>query len=143
MMNLLSKLTLSVALITIAGSAIAPTTVAEPVLGTTAAAISIKFQDSVPSSGSFSVNTGNGGGATNGNTTGVKEISAAIATGETKATATTASSGNGTAATSEGFSQPVTFKFNTLNTTSSASSIQSNYDYAGSTTGLSFIPVVK
>jgi hypothetical protein len=140
-----SKLALTIVAITAVGATIdTMAAFADPVIGSTAAAVSIKFQDPGTTNGSFSLNPN---GAATSNVSGVKEISAAIATGETKATASSGSTGSGTSAYSEGYSQPVTFKFNTFGDVStsatSTNNTGTNYDYAGSTAGLSFIPVVK
>lgn len=117
---------------------------AEPIIGSTAASVSIKFQDAGATSGNFSLNSS---GAGTSGVVAVKEISAAIATGETRATAGSYASDTATNATSEGYSQPVAFKYNSFsNVTTSATNINNtgtNYDYAGSTAGMSFIPVAK
>ena len=143
-MNISAKLALAFLAMTTVGIAIDPMVAsAAPVTGSTAA-VTIKFQDPGTTSGSFSLNPD---GTATSNVNGVKEISAAIATGETKATATSGSTGSGITATSEGFSQPVTFKFNTSNNTTTGASNTSvtgtNYDYTGSTTGMSFIPAAQ
>jgi hypothetical protein len=80
--------------------------------GSTAAAVSIKFQDCKcgPTSGNFSINPG---GNANGGGTGVQELSAAVATGETKATAKSASNKSGTTANAYGYSAPVNFSYRT------------------------------
>lgn len=144
-MNITSKLALAIATVTTIGIAIDPMVAgAAPVTGSTAAAVTIKFQDPGTTSGSFSLNPD---GTATSNSNGVKEISAAIATGETKATATSGSTGSGITATAEGFSQPVTFKLNTSNNTSTGAGntivTGTNYDYTGSTTGMSFIPAAQ
>ncbi len=108
-MNFTSKLTLAIA----TAVTLLPVAVnANPVVsagGSTAAAVSIKFQNHNGStSGNFSINPGanaSGGG------TGVKELSAAVATGETSANADSASTGHGTSATAHGYSAPVSFKY--------------------------------
>ena len=143
-MNLLSKFTLVTSVVIMSAQIINPTpAAADSVSSATAAAVSIKFQNSSTTNG-FSLNPN---GSATGNVNGVQDISAAIATGETKATATTGISGNGTNATSEGYSQPVAFKYNSFsNVTTSltnVSNINTSYDYAGSTAGMSFIPVAR
>jgi hypothetical protein len=106
-MNFPSKITLALA----AGSVLCPIAAyAGPTTGTTAAAVSIKFHDCKCGStdGKFSIvpgGTANGGGA------GVKELSAAVATGESQSDATSYSSYGGTGATAKGFSEPVNFKY--------------------------------
>jgi hypothetical protein len=110
---------------------------AAPIIGSTAAAVSIKFQDAGTTSGNFSLNP-SGAGTTN--VIGVKEISAAIATGETRATAGSYATDTTTNATSEGYSQPAVFKYNS---SSDVNTSGTSYDYAGSTAGMSFIPVAK
>ncbi len=79
--------------------------------GSTAAAVSIKFRHG-GTSGGFSISPGanaNGGG------TGVSELSAAVATGETDAKAESSSSRHGTAATASGWSAPVNFSYAVIN----------------------------
>jgi hypothetical protein len=78
--------------------------------GSTAAAVSIKFQECKcgPTSGNFSIDPGRN---TNGGGTGVKELSAAVATGETKAKANASSDRSGTKANAYGYSAPVTFSY--------------------------------
>jgi hypothetical protein len=141
-MNLSSQLALTIASVTALGTMYPLTASAAPVVGSTAAAVSIEFQSNGTTNGNFAITPT---GSTNSNISGVKEISAAIATGETRATATTGISASGTTATAEGYSQPVAFKFNgTSNVTVGANNITtaaSNYEYAGSTTGLTFLPV--
>jgi hypothetical protein len=144
-MNISAKLALTFVAVTTLGIAIEPMVAsAAPVTGSTAAAVTIEFQDPGTTSGSFSLNPD---GTATSNVNGVKAISAAIATGETKATATSGSTGSGITATSEGFSQPVTFKFNTSNNTTTGAGnttvTGTNYDYTGSTTGMSFIPAAQ
>ena len=103
-MNFTSKLTIAIA----TAAAICPIAAnASPVVstGSTAAAVSIKFQnyEGGSTSGNFSINPGanaKGGG------TGVQELSAAVATGETKANAESTSSFFGTTATAKGYSAP-------------------------------------
>lgn len=123
-MNFTSKLTIAIA----AAAAICPIAAnASPVVstGSTAAAVSIKFQDCKcgPTSGNFSINPG---GNANGGGTGVQELSAAVATGETKAKAESASSYSGTTATAKGYSAPVMFKYTTM---SDVNNSNKQYDY--------------
>jgi hypothetical protein len=83
---------------------------ANPVTGSTAAAVSIKFHKS--GSGNFSINPG---GNSSGGGNGVQELSAAVATGETEATAKAQSSHHGTSADARGYSAPVTLTYETYN----------------------------
>jgi hypothetical protein len=107
-MNFTSKLTLVLAA---TATTIFPIAAyAGPSTGSTAAAVSIKFSDYKHGSTS-GYSTIAPSGAVNAGGSGVKELSAAVATGETSAIATSASHGNGTTATANGFSQPVTFKY--------------------------------
>jgi hypothetical protein len=113
MMNFTSKLTLAV----VTAATLCPIAAyAGPMTGSTAAAVSIKFNDCKcgTSSGSSTIAPG---GTTNASGTGVKELSAAVATGETSAKANSASQHWGTTATADGFSHPVTFKYVTTNNT--------------------------
>ena len=140
-----SKLAFAVLALGAIATAINPlVATAVPIIGSTAASVSIKFQDASATSGNFTLNPS---GAGTNSVIGVKEISAAIATGETKATASSFATDTTTNATSEGYSQPVAFKYNNFsNVTTSATDINNtgtNYDYAGSTAGMSFIPVAK
>jgi hypothetical protein len=78
--------------------------------GSTAAAVSIKFNKCCSTSGEFNITPGvnaSGGGV------GVSELSAAVATGETLATAQSSSSKFGTAASAHGYSAPVYFSYST------------------------------
>ena len=125
-MNFTSKLTIAIA----TAAAICPIAAnASPVVstGSTAAAVSIKFQDCNcgPTSGNFSINPGANAG---GSGTGVKELSAAVATGETKAKAESASTGSGTTASAKGYSAPVSFKYITTSDVSNSNK-QSEYAY--------------
>ena len=125
-MNFTSKLTIAIA----TAAAICPIAAnASPVVstGSTAAAVSIKFQDCNcgPTSGNFSINPGANAG---GGGTGVKELSAAVATGETKAKAESASTGSGTTASAKGYSAPVSFKYITTSDVSNSNK-QSEYAY--------------
>ena len=122
-MKFLSKITLALA----AGSMFCPLVAqAAPVTntGSTAAAVSIKFEGT--SNGNFSIQPGSnayGGG------TGVRELSAAVATGETQSDASSSSTKFGTTATAKGFSQPVTFTYSTY---SDISNISKNSEFANS-----------
>jgi hypothetical protein len=91
--------------------------------GSTAAAVSIKFNSHSNTTGKFSITPG---GNASGSGTGISELSAAVATGETSAMADSASSKNGTTANANGWSAPVTFGYeaSTVNTSN-----QSNYQY--------------
>jgi hypothetical protein len=92
--------------------------------GSTAAAVSIKFNSHSNTTGKFSITPG---GNASGGGNGISELSAAVATGETSATADSASSKHGTTANANGWSAPVTFGYeaSTANT-----SEQSNYQYS-------------
>lgn len=139
-MKLLSKLTLTLSVVMAVIKLADPMPVsAQTASSATAAAVSIKFQESSVGNG-FSLNPN---GSATGNVNGVQDISAAIATGETRATATTGIGTNGTNASSEGYSQPVTFKFNTPGSEINATNIVNSYEYTGSTAGLSVIPVAR
>jgi hypothetical protein len=125
-MNFLSKLTLTMATASVFSPIVAN---ASPVVstGSTAAAVSIKFHDCRcgTTSGNFSINPGanhSGGG------TGVQELSAAVATGETKANADSASNRSGTTASAKGYSTPVSFKY-TTNSDVSNQDRRSEYTY--------------
>jgi hypothetical protein len=88
--------------------------------GATAAAVSIKFNDCGKcggGSGSFSITPG---GNTTGGGTGVRELSAAVATGETSAKAQASSSRSGTSASANGYSAPVTFSYEVVKKTDSS-----------------------
>ena len=123
-MNFTSKVTLALA----AGSVLCPIAAyAGPMTGTTAAAVSIKFHDcNCGGNGYFSIvpgGTANGGGA------GVKELSAAVATGETTSEANSSTKSGeyyGTTASAKGYSVPVTFSY--LNT-SDVSNSKNTRDY--------------
>jgi hypothetical protein len=109
-MNFSSKFMLAVATATIFSPIVAT---ANPVsTGSTAAAVSIKFQDCKcgPTSGNFSITPG---GTASGGGNGVKELSAAVATGETKAKANAGSNRSGTHANAYGYSKPVSFTYET------------------------------
>jgi hypothetical protein len=83
---------------------------ANPVVsgGSTAAAVSIKFQPCGKTSGNFSIVPG---GTATGGGSGVQELSAAVATGETSADAKASSGKYGTTATASGYSAPVHFSY--------------------------------
>jgi hypothetical protein len=109
-MNFSSKFTLAIATAAIFYPLAA---VANPVsTGSTAAAVSIKFQECKcgPTSGNFSINPG---GNASGGGNGVQELSAAVATGETKAKAEASSKKSGTNASAYGYSKPVSFTYET------------------------------
>jgi hypothetical protein len=120
-MNFSSKLTLAIATATV----ICPIAAnAAPITGSTAATVSIKFQER-GGAGTYSIVPG---GTATGNGTGVKELSAAVATGETKAEASSVSNYGGTSANATGFSHPVTFTY--INTSDvSNSKVTSDYSY--------------
>ena len=125
-MNFPSKLTIAIA----TAAAICPIAAnASPVVstGSTAAAVSIKFQnyERGSTSGNFSINPG---ANANGSGTGVQELSAAVATGETKAKAESASRSSGTTASAKGYSEPVSFKYITTSDVSNSNK-QSEYAY--------------
>jgi hypothetical protein len=112
-MNFSAKFALALVVGTTTGTLVYPTIAsAGPTTGSTAAAVSIKFQDCKcgPTSGNFSIDPG---GNTKGGGNGVQELSAAVATGETKAKASSESNKFGTSAYAEGYSKPVTFKYET------------------------------
>jgi hypothetical protein len=114
-MKLTAKIALALAAGTTAiavGSPLVAT--ANPVTGSTAAAVSIKFHKS--GSGNFSINPG---GNTTGGGSSVQELSAAVATGETEATAKAQSTRKGTSADARGYSTPVYFSYETYNTQAS------------------------
>jgi hypothetical protein len=96
--------------------------------GSTAAAVSIKFQECKcgPTSGNFSIDPGRN---TNGGGSGVQELSAAVATGETKAKANAASNKSGTTANAYGYSAPVSFSYRSY---SDVSNRQYRSEYAQS-----------
>jgi hypothetical protein len=126
-MNFLSKLTLTMATASVFSPIVAN---ASPVVstGSTAAAVSIKFHDCRcgTTSGNFSINPGanaSGGG------TGVQELSAAVATGETKANADSSSYRYGTTASAKGYSAPVSFKYTTYSDVSNRDR-RSEYSYS-------------
>jgi hypothetical protein len=78
--------------------------------GSTAAAVSIKFNKcgSCGNTGNFSITPG---GTATGGGSGVSELSAAVATGETEAHAQSGSNRFGTSATANGYSAPVNFSY--------------------------------
>jgi hypothetical protein len=131
-MNFTSKITLALA----AGSILCPIAAyAGPTTGSTAAAVSIKFEGK-SASGYSSLTSG---GTTNaGGSNGVKELSAAVATGETSANANAGSSYSGTYSSANGYSQPVYFNYASSSdisnktdslTTASKYGTQNNSDY--------------
>jgi hypothetical protein len=107
-----TKIALALVATTTAGVIVSPmVATAGPSTGSTAAAVSIKFQKS-GGTGNFTINPGStatGGGS------GIQELSAAVATGETLATAEAKSNKQGTSATANGFSAPVTLSYETFN----------------------------
>jgi hypothetical protein len=126
-MNFSSKLTVAMAT---AATVLFPLAAsANPVsTGSTAAAVSIKFQECKcgPTSGNFSIDPGRN---TNGGGSGVQELSAAVATGETKAKANAASNKSGTTANAYGYSAPVSFSYRSY---SDVSNRQYRSEYAQS-----------
>ncbi len=97
-----------IALIVIAAGAIFSPIAALADTGSTAAAVSIKFNKHSDTQGQFSITPG---GNASGSGTGISELSAAVATGETSAKANSSSSKNGTTANADGFSTPVSFGY--------------------------------
>lgn len=126
-MKFSSKLTLAIAVTSVASIVFPIAAYAGPSTGSTAAAVSIKFNDCNcgPTSGNFSINPG---GNANGTGTGIKELSAAVATGETRAKANSAAPSSGTHANAEGYSKPVSFTYNTYSDVSNKT-YKSEYDY--------------
>ncbi len=126
-MNLTSKIALALVASTTAAIVTPLVASANPVTGSTAAAVSIKFGKY--GSGNFSIQPGsnaNGGGSN------VQELSAAVATGETTANAKAQSTRKGTSADASGYSAPVYFSYETYNTsnktqTSVATASQSEF----------------
>lgn len=112
-MNFTTKIALALVASTTAGVVAYPMVAAAgPNTGSTAAAVSIKFQKS-GGNGGFTITPGStatGGGS------GIQELSAAVATGETSATAEAKSNKRGTSATANGYSAPVTLSYETYNT---------------------------
>jgi hypothetical protein len=129
-MNFPSKFTLAVATASIFYPIAA---YAGPTTGSTAAAVSIKFQDCHcgPTSGNFSITPG---GTASGGGSGVQELSAAVATGETKAQAEAGSGRSGergrsvTDASAKGYSAPVHFSYKTYSDVSNKK-YDSEYTY--------------
>jgi predicted regulator of Ras-like GTPase activity (Roadblock/LC7/MglB family) len=122
-MNFTAKIVLAIVASTTAGAVASPmVATAGPTTGSTAAAVSIKFQKS--GTGNLSIAPGS---TTSAGGSGIQELSAAVATGETKASAEAQSTNKGTSATANGYSQPVYFSYETHNdlTTKKSSS-----DYA-------------
>jgi hypothetical protein len=125
-MKFSSKLTLALA----TASVICPIAAnANPITGSTAATVSIKFNECKcgPTSGNFSIVPGS---TANGAGSGVKEMSAAVATGETKAEATSMSNYSGTSASAKGYSKPVIFSYvSTSDTSNRLDTSKYSYDY--------------
>jgi hypothetical protein len=101
--------------------------------GSTAAAVSIKFNKCSGScggtNGNFSITPG---GTATGGGYGVSELSAAVATGETSAEAKSASGKFGTSATASGYSAPVNFYYEVSKSNESyklGADLQSNEKY--------------
>ena len=111
-MKFSSKLTLAIAATSVASIVFPIAAYAGPSTGSTAAAVSIKFNDCKcgPTNGNFSITPGGNAG---GGGSGIKELSAAVATGETSAKANSAASYSGTNANAEGYSKPVSFTYKT------------------------------
>lgn len=124
------KFSIKVALAIVTAAIISPIAAnANPVVstGSTAAAVSIKFNDCrCGGNGGFSITPG---GNTNGGGAGVKELSAAVATGETSAIANSASTKKGTTAHANGYSTPVSFTYYTSSDIGS-SKVTSDYTTA-------------
>jgi hypothetical protein len=110
-MNFQSKIAILIATGAVSAMAYPMVATAGPATGSTAAAVSIKFQKH-GGSGDFSINPGaNSSGYGNG----VQELSAAVATGETSATAKSMSNMHGTSADAAGYSAPVFLQYETHN----------------------------
>ncbi len=121
-MNFTAKIALALVASTTAGIIAPMVASAAPITGSTAAAVSIKFQKS--GTGGLSITPGStatGGGS------GIQELSAAVATGETNATAKAQSTKKGTSADANGYSAPVYFSYETHN---DVTKMQSASDYA-------------
>lgn len=120
-MNFPSKLTLAVA----TASVLCPIAAyAGPTTGSTAAAVSIKFEGTAASGYS----TIAPGGTTNaGGSNGIKELSAAVATGESSAEAKSSSYVGGTNSSANGWSAPVTFTYSTSSDISNKTDTLENY----------------
>jgi hypothetical protein len=106
-MSLVIKIAIGIATITLLNplAAMAET-------GATAAAVSIKFHNCCANSnGRFSITPG---GNASGGGSGVSELSAAVATGETSATANSTSGVSGTTANAAGWSAPVNFSYESI-----------------------------
>jgi hypothetical protein len=111
-MNFTTKIALALVAGTTAGVVAYPmVATAGPSTGSTAAAVSIKFQKS-GGNGGFTINPGS---TANGGGSGIQELSAAVATGETKANAEAKSNKHGTSATANGYSAPVSLSYETHN----------------------------
>ena len=126
-MKVSSKLALAIATASIASIVFPIAAYAGPSTGSTAAAVSIKFNDCKcgPTTGNFSITPG---GNANGAGSGIKELSAAVATGETRAKADSAASHSGTNAYAEGYSKPVSFTYETHSDVRNKT-YKSEYDY--------------
>jgi hypothetical protein len=112
-MNFSTKIAFALVATTTAGVVAYPmVATAGPSTGSTAAAVSIKFQKS-GGTGGFTITPGS---TATGSGSGIQELSAAVATGETLATAEAKSTKQGTSATANGFSAPVTLSYETYNT---------------------------
>ena len=120
-MNFPSKLTLAVA----TAAVLCPIAAyAGPTTGSTAAAVSIKFEGNATTGYS----TISPGGATNaGGSNGIKELSAAVATGESSAQANASSYVGGTNSNANGWSAPVTFTYSTSSDISNKTDTYENY----------------
>jgi hypothetical protein len=113
-MKLTSKIALALVATTTAAIVAPLAATANPVTGSTAAAVSIKFGKY--GNGNFSITPGSNA---NGGGTNVQELSAAVATGETDAKAKSSSSRMGTSADAIGYSAPVTLSYETYNSRTS------------------------
>ena len=111
-MNFNTKIAFALIATTTAGVVSPMVANASPTTGSTAAAVSIVFQKK-GGTGGFTINPGS---TANGGGSGIQELSAAVATGETSATAAAQSNKKGTSATANGFSAPVTLTYETFNT---------------------------
>jgi hypothetical protein len=120
-MNFPSKLTLAVA----TAAVLCPIAAyAGPTTGSTAAAVSIKF-DGTAASGYSTIAPG--GTTSTGGSNGIKELSAAVATGESSAIATSSSYVGGTNSSANGWSAPVTFNYTTSSDVSNKADTLENY----------------
>lgn len=114
-MNFTSKIALALVASTTAAIVAPLAASANPVTGSTAAAVSIKFGKH--GNGGFSITPGSNA---NGGGNNVQELSAAVATGETVANAKAQSTRQGTSADAHGYSAPVYFSYSTHNNTAKA-----------------------